>query len=65
MPSAEGLRLPVSRRTLLAYQKIMEDCGFTVTTQDVHPDEKTLHEKSGLKVPSGTPLGLLFVCQRV
>lgn len=65
MPSAEGMRLPVSRRSLSTYQKVMEDSGFTVTTQNIHPDEKTLHEKSGLKVSSGTPLGLLFVCQRL
>ncbi len=65
MPGAEGLRLPVSRRPLSAYQKIMEESGFAVTTWDIHPDEKTLHEKAGLKVSSGTPLGLLFVCQRV
>ena len=64
MPSAEGLRLPVSRRPLSAYQKAMEDSGFTVTTQDIFPDEKTLREKPGLKVSSGTPLGLLFLCHR-
>ena len=64
MPSAEGLRLPVSRRPLSVYQKAMENCGFTVTTQDILPDEKTLHEKPGLKVSSGTPLGLLFLCHR-
>jgi SAM-dependent methyltransferase len=65
MPSAEGLRLPVSRRPLSAYQNVMEDCGFTVLTQDIHPDEKTLREKPGLKVSSGTPLGLLFTCRRI
>ena len=64
MPSVEGLRLPVSRRPLSAYQKVMEDCGFTVMTQDIHSDEKTLREKPGLKVSSGTPLGLLFNCHR-
>jgi hypothetical protein len=42
----------------------MADCGFAVITQDIHPDEKTLREKSGLKISSGIPLGLLFVCQR-
>jgi SAM-dependent methyltransferase len=65
MPGAEGLRLPISRRPISTYQKMMEGCGFTVMTEDVHPDEKTLHEKSGLKVASGTPLGLLFNCQRI
>ncbi|HET8911401.1 MAG TPA: class I SAM-dependent methyltransferase [Ktedonobacteraceae bacterium] len=63
MPSAEGLRLPVSRRPIAAYQKILADCGFTVITEEIQPDEKTLHEKSGLKVSAGTPLGLLFNCQ--
>lgn len=65
MPSAEGLRLPVSRRPTSAYQKVLEDCGFTVITQDIHPDVKTLREKPGLKVSSGTPLGLLFTCHRI
>ncbi len=64
MPGAEGLRLPVSRRPLIAYQKAMEDCGFAVTMEDVHPDEKTLREKPGLKISAGTPLGLLFKCRR-
>ena len=64
MPGAEGLRLPVSRRTLAAYQGIMQESGFTVTTRDVHADEKTLHEKPGLKVPAGTPIGLLFDCRK-
>jgi SAM-dependent methyltransferase len=64
MPSTEGLRLPVSRRSAAAYQAMMEECGFTVITQDLHPDERTLHEKSGLKVSPGTPLGLLFHCAR-
>lgn len=65
MPSAEGMRLPVSRRSMHAYRKVMEVCGFTVMTQDIHPDEKTLHEKPGLKVSYGTPLGLLFNCHHV
>lgn len=65
MPSAEGLHLPVSRRPISAYRKAMEDCGFTVMTQDIHPDEKTLREKPGLKVSPGTPLGLLFNCHHI
>lgn len=64
MPSAEGLRLPVSRRSVATYQKVLEESGFTIITEDVHPDEKTLREKPGLKVSAGTPLGLLFNCQR-
>jgi SAM-dependent methyltransferase len=64
MPSAEGMRLPVSRRPTNAYCQAIKDCGFTVITEDIYPDEKTLHEKQGLKVSRGTPLGLLFVCHR-
>lgn len=65
MPGAEGLRLPVSRRPQAAYLQALQDSGFAVLAEDIHPDEKTLHEKSGLKVSSGTPLGLLFNGQRV
>lgn len=64
MPSAEGLRLPVSRRSAATYRAMMEERGFTVMTQDLHPDERTLREKPGLKVSAGTPLGLLFHCAR-
>jgi SAM-dependent methyltransferase len=64
MPSTEGLRLPVSRRSAAAYRAMMEERGFAVMTQDMYPDEKTLREKPGLKVSSGTPLGLLFHCAR-
>lgn len=62
MPSTEGLRLPVSRRPVQAYMDIVSDSGFTVETEDVYLDEKTLHEKAGLKVPRDTPLGLILEC---
>lgn len=62
MPSAQGLRLPVSRRPTQAYLDVLGGCGFTVAQEDVHPDEKTLHEKPGLTVPRDTPLALLFDC---
>jgi SAM-dependent methyltransferase len=60
MPSAEGLRLPVSRRSIAAYREVLERSGFSVITQDVHPDEKTLREKPGLTVSARTPFGLLL-----
>ncbi len=63
MPSAEGMRLPVSRRTAQAYVDTLSGCGFTVSLEDVYPDDKTLHEKAGLKVPRDTPLGLLLDCR--
>jgi SAM-dependent methyltransferase len=64
MPSAEGLRLPVARRSVEAYQTALTECGFAVTLEDVLPDEKTLHEKPGLKLPRATPMALLCDCQR-
>jgi len=62
MPSAEGLRLPISRRPLEAYVEAFTVAGFAVSAEDVQADEKTLHEKPGLKVPRGTPLAALFTC---
>jgi SAM-dependent methyltransferase len=64
MPSAEGLRLPVSRRPAQAYVDALEAAGFIVVAEDISPDEKTLHEKPGLKVPRDTPLALLLDCQK-
>jgi len=63
MPSAERMRLPVSRRPVQAYLDTMEAAGFSAEIEDIFPDEKTLHEKPGLKVPRDTPLALLFDCQ--
>jgi SAM-dependent methyltransferase len=62
MPSAEGLRLPVSRRPVQAYLDELEAAGFSVETEEVIPDERTLREKPGLKVPRDTPLALLLDC---
>ena len=65
MPSAEGLRLPVSRRPLETYIETFTTAGFAVSAEDVHADEKTLHEKPSLKLPRGTPLAVLFACGTV
>lgn len=62
MPGAGGLRLPVSRRPLATYLSVMQNCGFTVETENLYPDEKTLNEKPGLTISSRMPLGLLFKC---
>jgi SAM-dependent methyltransferase len=64
MPSAEGLRLPVARRPTRAYLDALEAAGFVAATEDVFPDEKTLHEKPGLKIPRDTPLARLLICER-
>jgi SAM-dependent methyltransferase len=63
MPSAEGLRLPVSRRPVQAYLDALKATGFAVETEGVIPDEKILREKPGLKVPRDTPLALVLDCQ--
>jgi len=62
MPGAEGLRLPVSRRPTQAYLDALRVSGFTVETEDVFPDEKTIHARPGLKLPRDTPLALLLDC---
>jgi SAM-dependent methyltransferase len=64
MPSTKGLRLPVARRSTQAYRELLEACGFQVTLDDVYPDERTLHEKSGLKAGRATPTALLMACAR-
>jgi SAM-dependent methyltransferase len=64
MPSAEGLRLPVARRSVEAYQTALTECGFTVTLANVLPDEKTLHAKPGFKLARETPMALLCDCRR-
>lgn len=64
MPSTGGLRLPVARRSVEAYQTALVECGFTVTLEDVLPDAKTLHEKPGLTLPRDTPMALVCDCQR-
>ncbi len=65
MPSAEGLRLPVARRSVEAYQTALAACGFSVALEAVLPDAKTLHEKPGLKLSRDTPMALLCDCRRI
>jgi hypothetical protein len=65
MPGAEGLRLPVSRRPIQVYLDALRESGFSVETNDVVADEKTLHERPGLKLPRDTPLALLLDCRAV
>lgn len=61
MPSAEGLRLPVSRRPVQTYLDALSAAGFTLTAvEDVLPDEQTRHAKPGLRGPRDLPLALLL-----
>ncbi len=63
MPSAEGLRLPVSRRSEQMYLDMLSASDFAVVAVPVAADAKTLHAKPGLKLPHGTPLALVFDCR--
>jgi SAM-dependent methyltransferase len=60
MPSAEGLRLPVARRTVEAYDALFVEARLTVAREDILADEKIRHEKPGLSVGRDVPLALLF-----
>jgi SAM-dependent methyltransferase len=64
MPSAEGLRLPVARRSLEAYAALVAQSGFTATSEDVWPNDQVLHAKPGLTVGRRVPLALVLDCRR-
>ena len=64
MPSAEGLRLPVSRRSVEAYTTAMAGCGFQVAAEDVYADDNVLHAKTVLGPARKVPLALLFTCSK-
>lgn len=64
MPGAEGLRLPVARRTVEAYLALFAEAGLTVEREDILADEKIRHEKPGLSVGRDVPLALLFDARR-
>ena len=64
MPSADGLRLPVARRSVESYQTALADGGFAVTLEDVLPDAKVLREKPGFTLPRNTPMALVCDCLR-
>ena len=65
MPSTEGLRLPVARRSVEVYRATLEECGFAVTLEDVLPDAKTLREKPSHTLPRNTPMALICDCRRM
>jgi SAM-dependent methyltransferase len=65
MPGAEGLRLPVSRRSEQVYLDLLHANGFAVVAEPVRPDDKTRHARPGLKLPHDTSLALVFDCRPV
>lgn len=65
MPSAEGLKLPVSRRSVEKYEESLRAADFTYALSDVLPDAKTLHDKPAMRLPRATPLAFLLECDKV
>lgn len=64
MPSAEGMRLPVSHRSVEAYAAAIAASGFQVGTEDVYANDRVLNAKSGIKVGRKVPLALLLDCRK-
>lgn len=64
MPSAEGVRLPVSRRSVEAYAAAIAASGFQVGTEDVYANDRVLNARSGIKVGRKVPLALLLDCRK-
>jgi SAM-dependent methyltransferase len=64
MPGANGLRLPVVRRSRQKYEQLLADAGFDFQALDVFAGERVLREKSGLVAGRTIPLALLFRCRK-
>jgi hypothetical protein len=61
MPGADGLRLPVVRRSLREFLSLMGDAGFKCDTEDLFATPEVLNLKPGLKEVRDIPIALLFV----
>lgn len=62
LPGAEGLPLPVARRSTQSYIALMEAASFTVEPSAVHATAEVLRAKPGLRNASGVPLALVLTC---
>ncbi|MDJ0976869.1 MAG: class I SAM-dependent methyltransferase [Planctomycetota bacterium] len=60
MPSADGLRLPVTQTSEAAYRRALEDAGFAVELTALHASEAVLNERPALGRLSNVPLALLL-----
>jgi SAM-dependent methyltransferase len=64
MPGAEGLRLPVFRRSVQEYQDLLCSRGFDVEHEDVSGSEEVLREKPGLRKAGKIALALILDCTK-
>jgi SAM-dependent methyltransferase len=65
MPGAGGLRLPVVPRNSGEYCVVMEQAGFRVRSEPVHPTAQVLSAKPGLRQAGPVPIALLLDCEKV
>lgn len=64
MPSVDGVRLPVVRRSVQVYEKCLNRCGFEYESEDVRPSRDLLNKKPGLRKAGNVPIALLFNCSK-
>ena len=64
MPGAEGLPLPVVRRSPQNYIALLETAGFAVDRSDVYATAEVLRAKPGLRHAAGVPLALVLTCAK-
>lgn len=62
LPGAEGMPLPVARRSAPSYIALLEIAGFAVEQTDVHATAEMLRAKPGLRNAAGIPLALVLTC---
>ncbi|MGH2517704.1 MAG: class I SAM-dependent methyltransferase [Ktedonobacterales bacterium] len=64
LPGAEGLPLPVARRSVAGYISALHAAGFSAQCGDVRADDWVRHEKPGLRHAGDVPLALVLECER-
>lgn len=64
MPGADGLRLPVVRRTVEEYRRTFAGCGLLVRTEDVFATPEVLDAKPGLREAGDVAMAMLIECEK-
>jgi SAM-dependent methyltransferase len=64
MPGKGSMRLPVVPRTTDEYARAFSRAGFDVRQESVHPTERIVNERPGLRHSAGVPLALVFLCTK-